>query len=72
MSYTKFTLTLTGDTNDFTTLHLSIQLSQNTNYEAALLSIDLYNSFPNITEENNKFKYFNGTLWKTITIDTGS
>jgi hypothetical protein len=43
-------------------------------YEAALLSIDLYNSFPNITEENNKFKYLidGGINWKVITLNTDS
>ena len=69
------TLTLTGRENDFTTFHDPIiKLQENREYEAALLSIDMYYSFPNITNENNKFKYSTdaGHTWKTITLDTGS
>jgi hypothetical protein len=72
---TSTTLILSGETTDFITyLSPSIHLDPNENYEAALLSIDLYNSIPNITEENNKFKYSadNGTTWKIITLDKGS
>ena len=46
---------------------------KNKEYQAALLSIDFYNSIPNITEENNIFKYSidNGLNWKIITIPKG-
>src|SRR5260221_8937352 len=52
------TLILTGNTTDFTT-YLSPQIRHDPSkkYEAALLSINLYNTIPNVTEENNKFKY---------------
>ena len=38
------------------------------------MSINLYNSIPNITEENNIFKYStnNGSTWTTISLDKGS
>lgn len=69
------TLTQTGKTPDFTTkLSPQIRLNPNKKYEAALLSINLFNSIPNITEINNIFKYSidNGVNWKIITLDKGS
>ena len=69
------TFILSGNSSDFTTYYqTTIRLNPKKKYEAALLSIDLYNSFPNITEENNKFKYStdSGTSWKVITLSTGS
>ncbi len=69
------TITLTSQTNDFTTrLSPPILLHHHKKYEAALLSIDLYNSIPNITSENNKFTYSadNGIIWKTIILAKGS
>ena len=48
------TLLLSSYTTDFTTnLSPSILLDKNKRYEAALLSIDLHNSIPNITQANN-------------------
>ena len=69
------TLVLSGRSSDFTTsFSPAIRLNQNKKYEAALLSIDLYNSIPNITEKNNKFKYSTdgGSTWKILTLNTGS
>lgn len=69
------TLLLSGNTTDFTTnLSPPILLDNNDRYEAGLLSIDLYNSIPNITQANNKFKYSSddGKTWKIITLNTGS
>ena len=52
---------MSGNTSDFTTKYSpSIILDPTKKYEAALLSIDLYNSIPNITGENNVFKNFTG------------
>jgi hypothetical protein len=69
------TITHTHTESDFT-IQLSppINLDPNKKYEAALLSINLYNSIPNITEENNTFLYSpdNGKSWKTITLNKGS
>src|ERR1051325_7585359 len=69
------TFILTDRSSDFTISYpTTIHLDQNKKYEAALLSIDLYNSFPNITHENNVFKYSvdNGSTWKIIKVDKGS
>lgn len=66
---------LSSNTTDFTTIiSPPIQLNKNKQYEAALLSVDTYNSIPNITDENNKFTYSNdkGINWKTLTLSTGS
>jgi competence protein ComGC len=68
-------LILTGNTTDFTTiLSPSIRLDPNKKYEAALLSVNLFNTIPNITEENNKFKYStdNGATWKIISLNVGA
>jgi len=67
------TLTLSGNTADFTTsFHPPIKLKPNKEYEAAFLSIETYNSIPNITECNNTFKYSsdNGNTWKIIKLPT--
>ena len=69
------TIIHTAETSDFTiNLLTPIHLNPNKKYEAALLSINLYNSIPNITEENNKFKYSidEGKTWKIITLNKGS
>ena len=66
---------LSGNTSDFTTCHNSIILDPNIKYEAALLSLDTYNSIPNITaEKNNAFRYStdNGGTWKIIAFNTGA
>src|SRR5579863_1919257 len=68
-----FSLILTGNSSDFTTVFNSIVLQPPYEYEAALLSIETYNSIPNIIEgKNNRFKYFNGQDWKVISLQTGS
>ena len=71
----KTTLILSSNTINFTTYLLSpIHLHENKDYEAALLSINLYNSIPNITEKNNIFKYSidSGDTWKTLSLNKGS
>ena len=70
-----YTITHTETKSDFTfNLSPPIHLRQDSQYEAALLSINLYNSIPNITDENNKFKYSadNRQTWKIITLNRGS
>ena len=67
----QFPIDLSGKTCDFTTLFRHpIILDPNKKYEAAFLSLETYNSIPNITDENNKFVYSadNGRNWKTITL----
>jgi hypothetical protein len=69
------TITLTAQTTDFSTnISPPILLDLNKKYEAALLSIDLYNSIPNITPGNNSFTYStdSGITWKTVALPTGS
>ena len=68
-----FSLILSGNSSDFTTVFNSTVLQPPYEYEAALLSIDTYNSIPNIIEgKNNLFKYFNGRDWKVISLKTGA
>jgi len=69
------TLILSSNTTDFTTyISPQIQFYPNRQYEAALLSVDTYNSIPNIIDENNKFRYScdKGITWKTLTLSKGS
>src|SRR6476619_3015060 len=69
------TFILSGNTTDFTTsISPPIQFYQNKQYEASLLSIDTYNSIPNITDDNNKFVYSNdkGITWQILTLSKGS
>jgi len=66
---------MSGRSSDFTTYYTpSIRLDPTKRYEAALLSLDMYNSIPNITDENNEFRYTSdkGKNWKTIKLDIGS
>jgi hypothetical protein len=67
------TLILSGNTSDFITCHSSLILDGNKNYEAALLSLETYNSIPNISVgKNNIFKYYNGESWNVISLNTGA
>src|SRR5271169_956528 len=69
------TFILSGNTSDFVTCHNSVILDPSIKYEAALLSLDTYNSIPNISEDkNNIFKYSTnvGVDWKIITLNTGA
>jgi hypothetical protein len=51
-----------------------IQLDKNKKHEMALVSLETYNSFPNIDSSNNNFRYSsnNGTTWFNIEIPIGS
>lgn len=42
-------------------------------YEIALVNLETYNSIPNITKENNEFRYSNdnGKSWKRIVLEEG-
>ena len=52
------TYIMSGMKSDFTTKYSPpISLDENKQYEAALLSIDLFNSIPNITNLNNVLRY---------------
>lgn len=72
---TTFILSNNTPTTNFTTnLSPPIHLDSNKEYEAALLSINLFNSIPNITEKNNVFRYSinNGQTISRINLNTGS
>ena len=69
------TFILSGNTSNFVTCHNSVILDSKKEYEAALLSLDIYNSIPNISWGiNNILKYSvdNGATWKTIALNTGA
>ena len=64
---------LSSNSSDFTTTFDSMILQPEFEYEAALVSLDTYNSIPNIEEgKNNTFKYWNSHEWKVISLDTGA
>ena len=67
-------LTLSSNTTDFTIYLTSPIKLDNKQHEAAFVSLHTYNSLPNITEDNNKFKYSNdnGISWKIIEIPKGA
>jgi len=51
-----------------------IQLKKNKGYEIALVNLETYYSFPNITEENSRFMYSSdeGQMWFVIFVPEGS
>ena len=60
--------------HDFTmNLYAPIDL-HDISHEAALISLNLSNTWFNVTEANgnNLFHYYNGTVWKTLTIPDGN
>src|SRR5271157_3540704 len=64
---------LDGNLNQTDLENLEDMNCLNKQYEATLLSLDTYNSIPNIIEgKNNEFKYYNGEAWKTIILSTGA
>lgn len=70
------TFVLSSNKSDFTTFYSpTINLDENKKYEAALISVDIYNSIPNIeADKNDLFIYSadSGTTWKSIRFGTGS
>jgi len=52
----------------------TIKLDRSKNYEASFISLETYNSIPNITSDNNIFKYStdSGVTWKIITLLKGA
>ena len=69
------TYIMSGMKSDFTTKYSPpISLNDSKQYEAALLSIDLFNSIPNITNLNNVLRYAkdDGNSLVNIELDTGS
>jgi hypothetical protein len=59
MRYTE-RLTITGvGSNISLSLETPIRFDYNKKYEVCLLSLNMYNDIPNVTNKNNKFKYTN-------------
>jgi len=73
--YKMTTIVLSGDTTiiakQFT---MPLVLEENKEYEAALIHLSTYNSIPNITQNNNVFKYSTdgGASWKIIELEKGA
>ena len=62
-----------GESSDFTVyFNPPILLDHSKDYKIALVGTDIWYSWYNITEKNNKFKYHNGTDWITIKIPGGA
>lgn len=62
-----------GRSEDFTTsFNPPLLLKTNSNYKVSLISATMWHSWRNITSSNNKFKYHNGTTWKTLNIPEGA
>lgn len=49
-----------------------LELKQNSDYKVSLISATMWHAWRNITDKNNKFKYYNGTTWKTLNIPEGA
>ena len=66
-----FDVTLSGNETTLTS-SFSPELILNGNWGISLQNIATYNTIAKINANNNKFKYYNGKLWKTLTIGIGS
>jgi len=53
-------------------LRYSPALDLSGNFELAMVSLDTYNSIPNVDSSNNSLSVFNGTAWTTISLPEGS
>ena len=72
---TSFQVIVTGDKSNFNTLfNPKIELDKKKVYEIALVNLETYYSFPNITDTNNTFIYSHdqGQTWTKIKIPIGS
>mgnify|MGYP001072078391 CR=1 FL=1 len=72
---------LNQDSDNFTVnfanpivLNTSSKENEKTKYEIALITADLWYSFSNISSElgNNTFKYYNGSVWRDVTLPNGN
>ena len=67
-------LLLSSRTSDFTTQIFPPLELPGKRWTVGLLSLETYNSIPNITNKNNVFTYStdSGETWKSLTLDIGS
>ena len=66
---------LSGVTSDFVTCHVSVILDPSKKYEAALFSLDTYNSISIISvnrKSNSTYSTNDGVTWKTVALNTGT
>lgn len=64
---------ISGTRSDLNQSFPTIHLDSHLDYFLALVSLDFYYCVPNITDDNNQFKYSldNGQTWSVIKIDKG-
>ena len=69
-----YSILLTSNTAEFTTTLSSVIRIESENWGVGLVSLETYNSIPNITASNNVFRYStdNGLTWKVILLAIGS
>lgn len=66
-----FSVVLTGRSTDFTITY-SNPIILDDNWTVGLHAFTAPFSYSNITASNNIFKYYNGTVWKTLTLSVGA
>ncbi len=72
MSYTFVISNSDGKYQKITTrFNPPLQLDKSKRYEMALVNLETYWSFPNISEKNNQFKFTDGVATHEIFIETG-
>lgn len=65
--------TLSSDKTNFRTpIYPPLKLNRDARHELALLSLDMYHSIPNVTEDNNTFSYRYKEEYHDIHLPTGS
>lgn len=69
-----YSVLLSSNKSDFTTQFYCPLELKGSRWTVGLISLETYNSIPNITEKNNVFTYStdSGLTWKTITLSLGS
>ena len=62
-----------GSSENFTShFNPPLELDASKNYQVCLINASMWYSWYNINNENNKFKYYNGSTWKIIGIPPGA
>src|SRR5574338_557723 len=69
-----YSVLLSSNKSDFTTQFHCPLILKGDRWTVGLVSLETYNSIPNITEKNNVFTYStdSGVTWKTLTLSVGS
>lgn len=62
-----------GVNTSYAIKHFDSPIYMNDSYELAVIGLETYNSYPNVTSSiNGNFRYSDGTNWYTIVLPTGS